>query len=204
MRIGSSILPLLLAGVAGISLAASASLAAGNTHELTVRLPGGGIERIEYTGNVAPRVIMSPYAWPAAFFAPALSFAAFDRMAAEMDREMAAFRNEAETLARVPANGGLDEAALRNLPPGAASWSMTSISMGDGFCSQSVEVTRPANGGKPQVVRHQSGNCAGANAQGTPSVSAPDRPGTEDIDARPANAPIPIRYEARAAGKPVL
>ena len=34
--------------------------AQGATHVLTVRLPGGAVEQIRYTGNVPPEVMVAP------------------------------------------------------------------------------------------------------------------------------------------------
>ena len=176
-------IPLLLTGAAGLALAASAALAAaGDTklREMTIRLPGGGVERIEYSGNVPPRVHVDtrPFdiAWPEALFAPDLSFAAFDRMEQDFDRETAMFRKRAEQLQSISANGALDEAALRAMPAGTTSYSMISTSNAKGFCTQSVEVTKPASGGKPEVVRHSSGDCGkGTGALfGAPLAGAPE------------------------------
>ena len=140
-------LPLVVAGIAGLVVAGTAALAADSgPHEMTVRLPGGGIEHIEYKGNVAPRIVVrqSPFdvTWPVMIGFEPSSFAMFDRMAAQMDREMAAFRQQAESLQNIamPNGQGLDEAALRNLPPGAMSYSsVRSFSTGSGMCSRSVE-----------------------------------------------------------------
>jgi hypothetical protein len=49
----------LLAGAAALGLAAFAPPAAGKdptVHQMTIQLPGGGSETIEYTGNIAPKV----------------------------------------------------------------------------------------------------------------------------------------------------
>jgi hypothetical protein len=173
-------------------VAGTAALAADSgPHEMTVRLPGGGVERIEYKGNVAPRIVVrqSPFdvTWPVMIGFEPSSLAVFDQMAARMDREMAAFRRQAESLQNIamPNGQGLDEAALRNLPPGAMSYSSVSFSTGSGMCSRSVEVTRSANGGKPQVVSHSSGDC-GDTKSGHGLSTAPNA----------NNAPIPIRYDA--------
>jgi hypothetical protein len=63
------------------------------------------------------------------------------------------------------------------MPPGTASYTMVSTWSGNGVCTQSVEITTPANGGKPRVVSHSSGNCGSAPGTmgpvGTPTIPAP-------------------------------
>ena len=157
----------LLAGAAVLGLSALALTAAGAspaTHQMTVQLPGGGTETIRYTGDVAPKVsfVQEPFAiaWPApvAFgFAP--SFVALDRIAADMDRQMDAFRHQAHTMANLPANGDLSQAAVQNLGPGTSAYTMVSESFGNNVCTRMTQITRPSNGGKPQVVSRTSGNC---------------------------------------------
>ena len=72
------------------------------------------------------------------------------------------------------------EMALGNLPPGTESYSMVSTWSGNGVCTQSVEITSPANGGEPRVVSHSSGNCGSAPGSTgvvtTPTLPAPTHP----------------------------
>jgi hypothetical protein len=171
-----------LAGVAAAALAGFSDLAAAetpNTHVMTIALPGGGTAEIRYTGDVAPRVTLNPAAdsfdlWsPAAWaFGPNSPFATLDRISAEMDREAAALFRQAQMLASQPP-GQLTEAAARNLPPGTQSWSFVSTMSGNGVCTQSVEITTPANGGPPRVVKHSSGDCGSAAGP----VALPPAPG---------------------------
>src|SRR5579864_1152310 len=87
----------LSAGAAAVLLSATcgAAVAKGpQSHVMTVRLPGGGVEEIRYSGDVAPQVTVSPegipvsVAWPLAMFDSDLSFAGLDRISAAMDRQM--------------------------------------------------------------------------------------------------------------------
>lgn len=158
---------ILVAGVAAIGLAGTAAFAAGNNiHEMTVRLPGGGVEHIQYTGDLAPKVTIAPFASIDAF-APnfAFGFPNLSQIRADMDRQMRQMDDmirQANTAGTTEAqNGGLSSIAAG--PPGSQSYSMVSTFNGNNFCSRSVEVTRPANGAKPKVVSHTSGNC-GAHA----------------------------------------
>ena len=164
----------LLAGAAAIAVAGLSGVAAArdlNTHVRTVQVPGGGVAEIRYTGDVPPQVVFSPAPTAlgafmpfGAFFGPASPFATLDRISAAMDREAASLMRQAEMLANAPAFAPNQpiEMALGNLPPGTESYSMASTWSGNGVCTWSVEITSPANGGKPRVVSHSSGNCRSA------------------------------------------
>ena len=179
----------ILIGVAAIAVAGLSGVAAArdlNTHVMTVEVPGGGTAEIRYTGDVPPAVVFGPapatlnaFTPYGAFFGPASAFAELERMSAAMDREVASLMRQAEVFARAPTFGSNQpiEAGLRSLPPGTTSYSMISTWSGNGVCSQSVEVTSPANGGTPRVVSHSSGNCGSAPSStgpiGAPAVPAP-------------------------------
>lgn len=175
---------LLAAGAAILALAGTAALAE-TTHHLTIALPGGGQERIEYTGDVAPTVrflapemVRSQSAFGSAgLWSPfadleRMSFD-MDRMAAEMDRQMDAALRQARQLAAMPGAPELDSATLKSLPAGTQSYSVTTISTGKGFCTRSVRISA-GEGAKPQVVSQTSGDCgpAAGNAQ-SKAISAP-------------------------------
>ena len=164
----------LLAGAAAIAVSGLSGVAAArdlNAHMMTVQLPGGGVAEIRYTGDVPPQVVFSPAPTAlgafmpfGAVFGPASPFATLDRISAAMDREAASLIRLAEMLANAPAfapNRPI-ETALGNLPPGTESYSMVSMWSGNGVCTQSIEITSPANGGRPRVVSHSSGNCGSA------------------------------------------
>jgi hypothetical protein len=70
----------LIAGIAAVALAGSATWAADNVHEMTVQLPDGGVEHITYTGNVAPKIVVQPNSvagFPRIGFMPKAASAAF-------------------------------------------------------------------------------------------------------------------------------
>ena len=156
---------LLITGVAATVIAGVATAAALNTHTLTVRLPGGGIERIVYTGDVAPRVVVAPAAAPVVWAAgPGFddtAFAAMDQISAQMDREMAAMLRQADAIesTALAGAGPLTAASTADLPPGARSFSFVSTASGAGVCSRSVEITSTGDGREPRVVSHSSGSC---------------------------------------------
>ena len=181
----------LLVGAAVLGLGAFALPAAGKdpaVHQMTLQLPGGATETIRYTGEVAPKVsfVETPFAiaWPApAAFGFEPTFAAFDRIAADMDRQMSALWRQAQTMANWPADGGLGQAGLANLGPGASAYSVVSQSFGDKVCTRVTEVTSSPNGGKPRVVSRTSGNC---NASPVGAGTAPNPTSARTIVDHPA------------------
>jgi hypothetical protein len=174
-------LPTVLAGVAAVAIAGSAALAAGNSlplHHMTVRLPDSGSIDVAYAGNVPPRVTVdrSPFdvAWPGfPDFSFGPSSAEIQRISADMERQMNTLMHQAQTSMRMAAPGsGSDLLAINagDLPAGSMSYSFVSTSNGHTMCSRSVEVTKPANGAKPKVVTHSSGNCKGLPKNQNPAA----------------------------------
>lgn len=157
----------LLVGAAVLGLGAFAPPATGKepaTHQMTIQLPNGGSETIRYTGNVAPKVsfVQEPFAvaWPGPVtfgFDP--SFAAFDRIAADMSRQMDAFWRQAQTMASWSGSGNLSQASLQKQAPGSSTYSVVSQSFGDKVCTRMIQITSSPNGGEPKVVSRTSGNC---------------------------------------------
>lgn len=196
----------LLAGIAAVAVAGYCGGAQAQTaqhHLMTVRLPGGGIEQIEYTGNTPPVVAVDTApASVAAMFGPNSPFAEFDRISAEMDRQAAALFRETAALAANP--NLFTETALGNMPAGGSSYTFVSTASGNGVCEQSIQVTRSGNG-PPQVVRHSSGNCGpgrGAGATiGLPNVQpAPRAPHAIMTRAHPSPTRRPDVVLTRAEG----
>ena len=159
---------LLVAGVAVAAIAGVATAAALNTHTLTLRLPDGGVERIIYTGNVAPRVEVGPaeaadpIAWQGGPGFDDTAFVAMDRISAQMDREMAAMIQQADAAESraIAQSGPLTFASTGDAPAGARSFSFVSTSSGGGVCSRSIEITSDGDGQKPRVVSQSAGACA--------------------------------------------
>jgi hypothetical protein len=153
---------ILLAGLGACALAGTAYAADRQLHTLNVALPDGSVAHVFYEGAVAPKVEIVPVerAMPVALIdAP---FAGFDQLFADMDRQAAAMMQQARALqASVPANGTLDQAALKSLPAGS-SYSFTSYSSSNGGCTQSYQMTSYGNGAAPKVVSQTSGDCSKA------------------------------------------
>lgn len=190
---------LLLAGLATVAVGGFAGLAhAGDpgVKTLTIQLPGGGVEQISYTGDVAPQVVlappgavdavaapMPPALMPVALpFGPSDPFAALEQISATMDQQAAAMINAVNEMA---AGAPLPGALL----PGANGYSFISSLSGGlgGGCMRSVEITMGA-GQAPQVVSHSFGQCGAA-----PGMNAgPAAPAGAVPAALPA-APVPVQ-----------
>ena len=156
---------LLVAGAAALALTAAVPVAVASgpsdRHEITLQLPGGGTERIEYTGK-APQVVFTPapLAWPwvapVDFWTPP-SVASLERMSVEMDRQMTAlFKDDLTAFSSAPK---LDDATLATLPPGTFSTTWFSTSFGNGFCARITQISKPSSGSKPQIVSRETGDC---------------------------------------------
>ncbi|AOH86104.1 hypothetical protein AWL63_21220 [Sphingomonas panacis] len=160
-----------LAGISTATLAGSALAADRAMHLLDVNLPDGSVAHVRYFGDVAPKVVLVPVAQvePVAMLD---SFASFDHMFADMDRQQQAMLQHVAAMQRAtPQDGKIDEAAIKNLPAGGAvSYSFTSYSSGDGKgggCTQSYQMTSYGANAQPKVVSQSSGDCSKAPKFGT-------------------------------------
>lgn len=171
-----------LAGIAALCAAGTAVAASNDTHVMTVDLPDGSIARIEYQGDVAPKVKIGPSMRfvPARFADPfeAAPFAMFDRIFADMDRQAAAMR-QAWLRAPVDSDGKPDLAAFKTLPAATVSYRFVSTSDGDRFCRRSWQWTAEGPGKQPKLVTASAGDCDTAKpAKGapTPTKAVSERP----------------------------
>src|SRR5205085_2068574 len=145
------------------------------THVLSVPLPDGSVARVEYVGDVAPKVMVEPrpLAGLDAAWAPLAlpSFAGFDRMMEQMNRQM-------QQMARQPlAAPGMNVASYGAAPAGVTSTSVVSYSNGASTCTRTTEVVSQGPGKPPKVTSNVTGDC---------SAPSPAPPPT----ARPSAAPI--------------
>jgi len=154
-------LPLIVA--AGALTLAGTAFAAANTnlHTMTVKLPDGGVAKIEYTGSVAPKVdIRTGAPGDFAAFEPGFGFSGFQDFAkieAAMDRQMSDMLREARVMMATPAIPNEPFKANFGAAPGDDSrWFISSGNSGN-FCARSVEVT--VVNGKRSVRSHTEGNC---------------------------------------------
>jgi len=153
---------IVLAGLGAVTLAGAAAAASRDTHVLSVPLPDGSTARIEYVGNVAPKVTVAPAPMSVAF----PGFGMFDRTMADMQRQIDAMMRQANEMAAHPAAGmpGMNVAAYGNAPAGAQSVTVVSTSNGAKTCTRTTEVTSQGAGKPPKVVTNVSGDCGAAPA----------------------------------------
>jgi hypothetical protein len=156
-----------LAGLAGVAVAAAIQ----NSHVITVQLPDGSTAHIRYFGDTPPEVRLetgqpyAPAAWPGSmtgFLDP--GFPALDQAMAEMDRQAALMRAQAQRLmTAAPSGDGLMRADAGPLPAGVTGYSFVSTISPRGACTRTVEY-RSTGDGRPQVISKTSGDCGAGNA----------------------------------------
>jgi hypothetical protein len=143
-----------LLGASGLAEAGSAKL-----HTMTVRMPDGEKAIVEYTGDIPPKVTFERSPWFAAF-GGFPDFSAFERIQAQMDRQMQAAMREADSMARDFQGGDrLFDADFGDMAKGARGYSFFSSVSSNGACVKSVTVTNRGDGKRPRVERHVSGDC---------------------------------------------
>ena len=155
--------------LAGTAIAASPKAPATSTHVMNVPLPDGSVARVEYVGNVAPKVTVEPrpFAEAASPWGMAFpSFAGFDRMMAEMQRQSDQMIRQAQEMAKHPDATGARPyiASYGNLPAGQTSTTVVSVSNGGSTCTRTTEVVSQGAGKAPKVTSSVSGQC------GTPAA----------------------------------
>jgi hypothetical protein len=158
-----------LAGLGAITLAGAAVAASRDTHTLNVPLPDGSTARIDYVGNVAPKVTVMP-APVSQVIAP---FGLFGRSAFDVERQIDAMMREMNELATHPMGGaaGMNVAAYGNAPAGATSVTIESTSNGTQTCTRRTDVISQGPGKAPKVQSSVTGNCNGTT--GAPGIPNP-------------------------------
>jgi hypothetical protein len=156
---------IVLAGLGAVVLTGAAAAASRDTHILNVPLPDGSTARIEYVGNVAPKVSVTP-APMQSVFAP---FGMFDRSMFDMDRQIDAMMRQVNEITAHAATGapGMNVASFGNAPAGTESVTIVTTSNGTQTCTRRTEVTSQGAGKAPKVLSSLSGDC-GAAAAPTP------------------------------------
>ena len=154
------------AGIAAAALAGTAIAAAPKTHVMNVPLPDGSTARVEYVGDVAPNVTVTPRSMTATRdpWAMALpSFAGFDRMFEQMQRQSQEMMRQAQQMARRPAGAAPYIASYGNMPAGETSTTVVSVSNGGSTCTRTTEVVSQGPGKPPKVTSNVIGQCSGAS-----------------------------------------
>jgi hypothetical protein len=163
-------LPAIAIGIAAAALAGTAIAATPKTHKMDVPLPDGSIAHIEYAGDVAPKVTIAqrPLADAAGAWGMAFpSFAGFDRMMEQMQRQSQEMIRRAQEMARHPVGAGGAApyiASYGNLPAGGNSTTVVSVSNGGGTCTRTTEVVSQGAGKPAKVTSNVSGQCGGTAA----------------------------------------
>jgi hypothetical protein len=162
------LMKLALAGVAAAAVAGSAMAASADKHMMNVALPNGGTAHIEYYGDVAPKVTIAPgeFAPFATGWAPMAlpGFGNLDQAIARMNAAQAAMMKQVRHMTR---DGGTKVAPINvvsygDIPAGANSVRVVSVSNGSGTCTRTTQVTSQGAGKAPKVVSNVSGDCASA------------------------------------------
>lgn len=153
-----------LAGLAA-AVAGTAIAAAPRTHVMNVPLPDGSTARVEYVGDVAPKVTIAPRAIAdvsSSWGMPFPSFAGFDRMIQEMQRQSRDMMQRAQEMSHGRADAAPYIASYGNLPAGQTSTTVVSISNNGQTCTRTTEVVSQGQGKPPKVMSNVSGQCSDA------------------------------------------
>jgi hypothetical protein len=161
------------AGVAAAALAGTAIAASPKTHVMSVPLPDGSVARVEYVGEVAPKVtvargsIAAMGGWgPQAM--PFPSFAGFDRMIEQMQRQSQEMIRRAQQMQHIsgqPAAAAPYIASYGDMRAGETSSTIVTISNNGATCTRSTEIVSQGPGKPPKVTSNVSGKCDGEAAQ---------------------------------------
>jgi hypothetical protein len=166
-------------GVAAAAVAGTAVAADRHSHVMNVALPDGSTARVEYVGDIAPKVTIAParrvVAAAPGEWLPLPSFAAFDGIFEQMNRETEAMIRQAQQMAHAPTASGAAPyvASFGNAPEGVSSTTVVSYSNGNGTCTRTTQTVSQGTGKPPKVTTSVSGNC---DAQSAPARSAPKGP----------------------------
>jgi hypothetical protein len=169
------------ASVAAAAIAGSAVAANRSSHVMNVPLPDGSTARIEYVGDIAPKVTVTPgrpLAAATSGWMPMPSFAGFDGVFEQMNRETEAMIRQAQQMAAQHAVGGPTPyvASFGNAPAGvSSSTTIVSYSNGTGTCTRTTETVSQGAGKPPKVTTSVSGDCGShaAPQHAPPASSAP-------------------------------
>lgn len=152
-------------GAAAAALAGAAVAAAPKTHSMDLNLPDGSVAHIEYAGDVKPKVTIAPRPFAAAdapWAMPFPSFAGFDRMFEQMQRQSQEMIRRAQEMSRHPGVAAPYIASYGDLPAGQSSTTVVSVSNGGATCTRTTQVVSQGAGKPPKVTTNVSGQCSDA------------------------------------------
>ena len=160
------------AGTAAVTLAGTALAATADHHVMNVSLPDGSVAHVEYVGRVAPKVTIQPGPLGDFGWAPTAlpSFAGFDRMIEQMNRETEAMMRQAQQIEHQPPGAATRYiASYGNMPASATSTTIVSYSNGGRTCTRTTEAVSQGPGTAPKINSSVTGDC------GTVSNAPPGR-----------------------------
>ncbi|HEV2596615.1 MAG TPA: hypothetical protein VGU01_15600 [Sphingomicrobium sp.] len=160
---------LAFAGVAAALLGGTAVAASRNNHVMMLALPDGSTARVEYAGDVAPRVTIEPLQpVEAGDWTPLRAFAGFDRMIDQMNSQAEALIRAAQRASVQPVSGVATPsyASVASAPGAFASTTIVSYSNGNSTCTRSTETVSQGPGKPPKVTSSVSGKCGAEPAPG--------------------------------------
>ena len=155
------------AGVAALALAGTAFAAAPKTHVMNVPLPDGSVAHVEYVGDVAPKVTIAPRPMEDtanAWGMPFPSFAGFDQMIQQMQRQSQEMVRRAQQMSHRPAGAAPYIASYGNMPAGQSSTTVVSVSNNGQTCTRTTQVVSEGPGKPPKVTSNVSGQCSDTSA----------------------------------------
>lgn len=149
--------------IAGTAFAATGKSPVGKSHVMNVSLPDGSVAHVEYVGDIAPKVTIAPRTFASFGWMPMAmpSFAGFDRMIEQMNRQSEAMMRQAQEMARQPAGGLASKyiASYGDMPSGATSTTIVSYSNGGRTCTRTTEAVSEGAGKAPRVTSNVTGDC---------------------------------------------
>lgn len=150
-------LRLTLAGLCGLLVAGTAAAASQRTQVMNVPLPDGSTARIEYVGEVAPKVTVNPSPLLVRF--PEIG--PIHRSMFDMQRRIEAMIRNMRDLApsSVLAAPTVNVAGYGDMPAGTSSVTIVTTSDGTKTCTRRTEVTSQGPGRAPKVESSVSGHC---------------------------------------------
>jgi hypothetical protein len=169
---------ILVGAAAALTAAGMTPAVAGDNqvHVLTVQLPGGGVEHIQYSGDVAPRIVLVPMSSTMSVMQDD-PFAALERISDMMQQQEIMMLRQMQALTAVPF--------------GAGGHAFVSTMAGNGVCMRSVRITYNNGEEAPKVVSSTSGDCGRGHGVQTPVEV--DRPA-------PMRHKLPNTIEVKATG----
>jgi hypothetical protein len=162
------------AGIAAVTLAGTALAATADHHVMNVSLPDGSVAHVDYVGNVAPKVTVEPSRLAEFGWAPMAlpSFAGFDRMIEQMNRETEAMMRQAQQIEhQAPGAATRYIASYGNLPEGATSTTIVSYSNNGRTCTRTTQAVSEGPGKAPKINSSVTGDCGASSTAPAAAVN---------------------------------